>query len=193
MCLGISVNKEKTGNLLRLMAEKIKPLYHTKLLKLVYLIDETAVLECGSPVTWLNYKAWQFGPVAEPVYYAKFNIQGPLSEYVEFQQDDNGFKVMAKGEFSDDEFSDYEIELIQKVIDKYANSSCNELIRLTHRIDGLWQTTVKNYDIKFNNDTPISPYILNFRELIAGTEKEYIYNEIESAMNFEASLKNSGC
>ncbi|HEY5570416.1 MAG TPA: type II toxin-antitoxin system antitoxin SocA domain-containing protein, partial [Bacteroidales bacterium] len=61
MCIGIQVNKDKIGNLIVLLATRLKPLYHTKLIKLLYLIDEEAVKEDGVPVTWLEYKVWQFG------------------------------------------------------------------------------------------------------------------------------------
>ena len=64
MCLGIQVNKDKIGNLIVLLAGRLKPLYHTKLIKLLYLIDEEAVKDGGIPITWLDYKAWQYGPVS---------------------------------------------------------------------------------------------------------------------------------
>jgi len=39
MCLGVDVNKEKIGNLMIYLADNLMPLYHTKLIKLMYLID----------------------------------------------------------------------------------------------------------------------------------------------------------
>ena len=41
----------------------------TKALKLLYLIDETAVRQSGSPITWLEYKVWKNGPVASEIYF----------------------------------------------------------------------------------------------------------------------------
>ena len=61
MCLGIKVNKDKIGNLMVYLSERISPIYHTQLIKLLYLIDEEAVKDDGVPVTWLDYKAWQYG------------------------------------------------------------------------------------------------------------------------------------
>ena len=46
--------------------------FHTQLIKLLYLIDETAIKANGIPITWLDYKAWQFGPVAPETYYIKY-------------------------------------------------------------------------------------------------------------------------
>ena len=55
MCLGIKVNKDKIGNLMVYLSERISPIYHTQLIKLLYLIDEEAVKDDGVPVTWLDY------------------------------------------------------------------------------------------------------------------------------------------
>ena len=68
MDIGVEVNKEKIGNLLIYLAVHLNPLFHTKLIKLLYLIDENAVRDCGVPVTWLDYKVWQYGPVAPVIY-----------------------------------------------------------------------------------------------------------------------------
>ena len=74
------LNKEKIGNLLIYIASNIKPLYHTQLLKLIYLIDEEAVKEDGVPITWLDYKVWKFGPVAQEAYDLKSGSS--FNEYV---------------------------------------------------------------------------------------------------------------
>lgn len=42
----------------------------TKALKLLYLIDETAYGRTGGPVTWMDYKVGEMGPVAEELHEA---------------------------------------------------------------------------------------------------------------------------
>jgi len=187
MCLGISVNKEKTGNLLRLLSESIQPLYHTKLLKLLYLIDEESIEQIGCPVTWLDYKAWRLGPVSEPVFYDKFKTV-VFPEYIRFEDDDRGKRVYSKGNFDDGEFSEFELKLIKNIIEKYKFSSAEQLIDITHKEGGLWDRTVKENNIEFEDEAPVSPFILDFRMLIAGTEKEVLYDEVKESLDFEASL-----
>ncbi len=58
----------KIGNILAYMATQTEPLYMTKALKLLYIIDETAVRQSGSPITWLDYKVWKNGPVSHEIY-----------------------------------------------------------------------------------------------------------------------------
>lgn len=59
---------DKIGNLLNYMSNKIPNLTMTKALKLLYLIDDTAYKRTGVSVTWLDYKVWKMGPVAEELY-----------------------------------------------------------------------------------------------------------------------------
>ena len=41
---------------------KQKYLYSTKLIKLLYIIDEKSVLSTGTPISWLTYYVYKMGP-----------------------------------------------------------------------------------------------------------------------------------
>lgn len=71
MNLGIQSNKDLVGNLIILLANRCKPLYHTKLMKLLFFIDKEATEVKGTPITWLDYKAWKLGPVSPELFYSK--------------------------------------------------------------------------------------------------------------------------
>ena len=62
------INNDKISNVLNYFASQIDYLSMTKTLKLLYILDETSIKETGSPVTWLDYKVWENGPVAIDVY-----------------------------------------------------------------------------------------------------------------------------
>ena len=62
-----SINREKIGHCLIYFSKK-QPISLTKALKLLFLLDETSVKETGVPITWLDYYAWERGPVANDVY-----------------------------------------------------------------------------------------------------------------------------
>ena len=55
----ITLAQDKAFNALVYFAERIKPLYLTKAINLLYLADELAIKQSGVPVTWLNYKVWK--------------------------------------------------------------------------------------------------------------------------------------
>ena len=80
----IAINRDLVGNLMIYLATECKPLYHTKLIKLLYLIDEESTRRNGSPLTWLSYKAWKLGPVSQEVYYSKNASENRFAGYVRF-------------------------------------------------------------------------------------------------------------
>ncbi|GAP71690.1 transposase [Candidatus Symbiothrix dinenymphae] len=122
MCIGMKVNKNLIGNLAILLAERCKPLSHTKLLKLLYLIDEEAVKRIAVPVTWLSYNVWQYGPVSEDIYFSKMEGYNKLSEFVRFDTlPDNTVVITPIAEFSNAEFYEDYLEIIDDVVAQYGN------------------------------------------------------------------------
>ena len=56
---------EKIGNTVVYLADRIENLSKTKLLKLLYILDEISIKKSGIPMLNLKYKVWKFGPVSE--------------------------------------------------------------------------------------------------------------------------------
>jgi uncharacterized phage-associated protein len=173
-------NKDKIGNLLVYITSELRPVYHTKLLKLLYLIDKTSVEKVGSPITWLNYKAWRLGPVATPIYDLKFN-NSLFQNYIDVIHDGNGTRIEPITDFDDDDFSDYELELINQVLKSYGHLPSERLIELTHEENSPWYLVVKKHDLmtRFDeDDTGVSPYDVDLSVLIShDKEKLSIFNE----------------
>lgn len=183
MCTGMKINKDLIGNLIILLSERCKPLYHTKLLKLLYLIDEEATKRLGSPITWLSYSVWQFGPVAEDVYFSKIEGVNKFSQFVRFDHvTDEKYIIRPVSEFDDSEFSNSDLQIIEDVIKKYGNLSTKQLIEITHAKDSLWEKAKKNYDIHFSDQNKTSSITLNFSELLGddGFKKTIYYSTLEN-------------
>ena len=191
MCLGFNYKKEKIGNLLILLSEEIRPLYITKLLKLLYLIDEESIKRIGIPVTWLDYKAWRLGPVSEPIYNLKFD--GSLYPFVNVIQTSKGTKIEPATDFDDSEFSVYEMNLINQIIRSYKRAPADKLVEITHKKDGPWDKVVKEHNLnkKFNeDDVGVSPYLVDLSILIKDQpDKLENYMVVKESLEFEASLK----
>lgn len=187
MCLGHKVNKEKIGNILILLSSKIQPLYHTKLLKLLFLIDERSINETGMPITWLDYKAWKLGPVSPEIYDLRF-LNCPYQEYVNIIREDQGTRIIPAVDFDDAVMSDYDMSILNEIISKYQYTPAAELVNLTHEPDGLWNKTIKKYNIVFD-EIGISPYDIDLTESIKDDSTKLLqYNEVKSMLEFEASL-----
>lgn len=148
-------NLDKIGNLIVYIVDGIREKYRqntylTKLLKLLYIIDETSVKETGAPVTGLDYRVWKMGPVAYEVYKDfVFDESNQLATFAEGKKSTSKIrnndivKIESVNRFNDDEFSDYEIELIDRVIDQYGHYDGEALINLLHEKGSLWDKIVE--------------------------------------------------
>ncbi len=191
-----SLKTDKIGNLLIYLAENVDKLYKTKALKLLYIIDETAIKTYGVPITWLEYKAWVHGPVAEDIFDNVNNIENsPFKEYISVEKPSkNNSIIIANKKFDDGEFSDAEMNLIDTIIKEYGNYSGNKLEELLHQKDTLWHRTVNthNLDLLFSLQNGKSNYVLELATLLDGDKmKQSIYKAAFDALEFHQSLRKN--
>lgn len=192
-----TILNDKIGNLLSYLTLKNSSLSLTKALKLLYLIDEISVLESGSPITFLDYKVWENGPVAHELYdelkYGRKIVQGTieysLDEFIDVIKIHNTSRlqeeVFLKNKSIPDlsEFCEVEIELIDKVLKKYGNKNATQLIDLLHKEGTLWFNTVKEQKIDFKlNQSKKTDVSLNFANIIQDNE----FLQMASASAYEA-------
>ena len=98
--------------------------------------------DSGVPITWLEYKVWQYGPVPPAIYELHYK-DNCFTEYVHCEQNEHGRLIIPEKEFSKDEFSRYELNLIEKIVKKYHDVSVEEIVEETHGEDTLWSITKK--------------------------------------------------
>lgn len=152
----------KIGNLLNYLSTRIPNLNMTKALKLLYLIDETSYMRTGVPVTWLDYKVWEMGPVAEELYNELRNDQSfvqngaaiNLEQFIETKRADKKGQIQItihpRNKYELGEFSEYERELIDNVIDRFGTYTSKQLIALLHEENTLWHKYVADNNLKLN-------------------------------------------
>jgi uncharacterized phage-associated protein len=185
--------RDKIGNLLVKLSSEVPNLYLTKLLKLLFLIDETSVKEIGTPVTWLKYKAWEMGPVAKTIYQSlKFYDGEKFEEYINLNVNSkNHIRITAKKEFCEDKFSIAELRIINRLIEKHKNDTSKKLIELTHKKGGLWDTTCVNNNLhqKFDKFDQTSPFDIDFEDALENEFDKYFYNVAKENREFFNDLK----
>ena len=172
---------DKIGNLLNYLSSRIPNLSLTKALKLLYLIDETSYQRSGSPITWLEYKVWEMGPVAEELYNElKFdqslvqngqllNLENYIQTKKKITKDGNTqITIHHKGNFDLSKFSAFETELIDNVIDRFGTYTASQLIKLLHEENTLWHQSVKdnNLDLNFKLYGKKSNHTIDFLQLV---------------------------
>lgn len=188
-------NKKKLSNLFVYLSSNIENLHLTKLIKLTYIIDEFSMTETGTPVTWLNYKVWKKGPVPEKIYFNIIHEYGSeFSEYIEAipsKNYKNGYKIISKTIFDDSEFSDYEMELMDRVINEFGQFTSDELIDFLHKKDSLWYKMVveKGLEEKFKYETT-TPYQIPLRDAIKDQALRAIYDEMLLNVQFFNQLES---
>lgn len=184
MSQGIQMNIELVGNLIILLAERCKPLHHTKMMKLLFLIDEESTRVKGAPITWLDYKAWKFGPVSPELFYSKNKGYNKLSRFVSFENagGNNSCSVKPVKPFDNSEFSEWDLEIIESVIAKYGKLNTSKLIDITHENNSLWKKTVREHGIRFSEENMTSDKSLDFLKLIDTDryKKSVYYSTLEN-------------
>jgi uncharacterized phage-associated protein len=184
---------ERLGNTILFLEQKISPLYKTKLLKLVYLLDELSTARNGIPFLGLDYKLWQAGPVNSDLY-EELNQPYLLESFIDLKQDELGTRVSGKKPFSDDEFSEMEINLLNEIATRYKTMSSEKLVEITHRKSAPWYIKAQENNLidAFNerkiNTTDIP---VDLTLLIKNDEKKMaMYKENIEVQNFSKFLRS---
>jgi len=145
------------------------PLYQTSLYKYLAFFDFWSLRETGRPALELKYLAMERGPVPTEIYDKKAETQ----KY-RFQRDDIGEMVVAKEAPEMDCFSPYEIELMEKLIEIFAQrwTTAKVMSDCSHEEIKAWRRTWAR--------TPNGPidYALEFDEnIFSKQEKDLTYTE----------------
>ena len=166
---------DKVGNAMIFLSEKIPDIPKTKMLKLLYILDEFSIRNSGIPFFNLQYKVWKLGPVAEDIFIELSDKLFRFDKYITVESNENKVKIYPKSDFCDDEFSDNDIKLLEYVSEKFKETTSSELIAYTHRPHSLWRRTAEANDVyrKFENEEiNITDIIINMGELVEHDERK---------------------
>ena len=190
----------KIGNTIVYLAQNIPNLSKTKLLKLLYLLDEISVKEFAVPFLNLEYYVWQAGPVATEIF-------GEISQELEnsvldqflrlrFQEINQRYAVFieAKKNFDDGEFSDNDVNLLEIFCQKFRNTTAEQLVEITHRKNTLWYQTALKYNLLCDFEAKrktTSNYKIDLSQLLDDApERKAFYQEQLNFIDFSKNFKN---
>ena len=166
---------DKIGNSMIFLSKEIPNISKTKMLKLLYLLDEFSIKNSGIPFFNLQYKAWKLGPVAEEIFIELSDKPLRLGKYIDIQNTENGSIILPKADFCDDEFSDNDIELLEYIVKTFNTTTAKQLIDYTHRPNSPWRnTTEKNgvYDLLEQGDINNTEIVIDMSCLISHDERK---------------------
>lgn len=137
---------DRIGNLLVYLTEKLGPMPKTKLLKLIYIIEEESVKQSGTTFTELSYTYLPMGPVSTFVNKQIDKNRDTLGSYINIESKGSAKVISPAAAFNDDEFSDFDIQLMDSVIKNFGHLKVQELIDYTHRDGSPWERLHNQYD-----------------------------------------------
>src|SRR6185312_1189235 len=137
----------KIGNTIIYLSKKMCDLNKTKILKLLFLLEEASIKKYGYPFFGIDFQIWKLGPVVKDIY-IDLTEDAPelLSDYI--KRDENNQSVFTgKVEFNDDEFSDNDIHLLDLISDFAKDKSATTLVKYTHSPNSLWRKSAIRYGV----------------------------------------------
>ncbi len=135
---------EKIGNAIIYLAERIPNLSKTKLLKLLYLLEESFAKKYQLPFLNLEFEVWQAGPVARDIFIDLSDEPLLLKDYITIEKKDDATYIKPATVFSDDEFSDNEIDMLDLIVDHFGPLTAADLAKRTHQKNSNWYNVAKN-------------------------------------------------
>ena len=147
MCRFSEANRVRLGNAVMYIANHAKYPYKTEILKLLYLMEENMVQKYHVPMLAIPFSVWRLGPVSVDVFEELSDGPVLLSDFIALEFNGQGIRVTPKREFTDDEFSDAELQVMEQVMEKYGWMNSEQLINETHKNGSLWYETAKEHDL----------------------------------------------
>jgi len=134
---------DKLANTIVFFAEKIPNIPKTKLLKLLYFVEDFYVQKYKVPFRDIDFEVWQAGPVNRDIYIELSETPVLLNGYITTHSEGDSTIIRPVKGFCDDEFSDLEIEMLNLIVEKLGGLSGAELVELTHRPQSPWYKIAK--------------------------------------------------
>ena len=120
------------------LSMNVPELSKTKLLKLIYLLEEVSVKRNNLPFFGIPFEVWQAGPVAKDIFIDLDSKPSLFAKFINVSKNNDSSYISAKSTFRDDEFSDNDMEVMNYVIQKYGNKTATQLVQLLHREGTAW-------------------------------------------------------
>lgn len=185
---------DKIGNTIVYLTSHIDKVSKTKLLKLIYILDEISIKTNGLPFLNLEYKVWKFGPVANDIFVELSSSPSLLKGFIQTEILNGHSYIKPAKNFEDDEFTLMEMDLLDYVVKNFGDVDADKLISLTHRKKSPWyNAAVKNNVLELLEAEKISTteIVINMGELVEYDErKKNIYLDFLEICNHKISSIN---
>lgn len=182
---------DKIGNSIIYLGNNVSELSKTKLLKLLFLLEEKSISDYGKPFFAIDFKIWQFGPVAPPLFEGLTDWENKfLSDFIQKNKFD---EYEGKKDFNDDEFSNNDVKVLDWAVNFARHKTAEDLVRYTHSAESLWRRGAIKHNVyeKFiSKELTYTDHNIDFTLLFENQPDNYLLEMYISAIeNSEFSKK----
>lgn len=167
---------DKIGNTIIYLSNRLPNIpSKTKILKLLYILDELSIKGTGLPFLNLSYELWKFGPVVKDIFIDLSSKPSLLKNYVTLEIQETHVGIKSLSDFDDDEFSQNDIDLMKFVIEKFGKMNAAQLSLYTHRQESPWHNAaIDNHILQALENEEISntDIKLDLRDVIRHDERK---------------------
>lgn len=146
-------SKEKIYNIILFLADRT--ILKTKLLKEMFYIDFLCYKNTCKSMTGLEYSKLQYGPVPDQFEYIL--NQGATEKIIDYNVSYNNdyecHNISSKKEFNKDLFTEEELEILNKVKNRFKNYGSKEIVDFSHKEQAFLKTELYSkisYDYAFD-------------------------------------------
>lgn len=138
---------DKIGNSIIYFSNKLGDLNKTKILKLLFLLEEASIKKYGYPFFGVDFQIWKLGPVVKDIF-IDLSEDSPelLAAYIK-RDETNPSVFKPKVEFNDDEFSDNDISILEIISAFAKDKSAKTLVQHTHSNNSLWRKSAIRFGV----------------------------------------------
>ena len=136
MMMNFQFNLTKSVHAMAYLCARLARVDKAKLMKLLYLADREALLRWGRPISTDRYVSMDRGPVLSRVLDLATDGEDPgtPSIWALSITEPSNYEVELKAEAGDDELSEAEIQVLDKVFAEHGTKSRWDLVKLTHTL-----------------------------------------------------------
>ena len=173
----MTVSVQKLKQVIQVIITTRGSVSKTGLLKLLFIVDEYAIKHTGEPITDLDYKIWQHGPVAESVFNDIESNSIELDDGFEMVKSDKRihFKRTSQERPNTDLLSQIEDTLMSYALDEVSGIRDTDLVTYLHSDESLWKKQAEALGIleSLESKTGLrtTDYSIDFKELIEGNDR----------------------
>lgn len=184
---------DKIGNTIVFLSKAVPDLTKTKILKILFLLEEASIKKYGYPFFGIDFQIWKLGPVAKDIFIdLSEDTTTLLADYItRDEQNPSVFKSIK--EFNDDEFSDNDLDLLAVILDFVKDKSASTLVKYTHGPNSLWRkSAIKNGVLELLEDELINSTEFNVDFSILFEKNPIMlerFEEVKENLEFSKHLK----